>query len=352
MKLKVRFTDIPWDFNPLDNCYIHALKRRYDVEISDEPDLVFYSVFGKDFFSYPKSIRIFLANEPVIPNFNDCDYAVGWDSISFGKRYIRQPPLVGFGEESVYDLLHNRKDMRESALERRFCNFVYSNATNGIGAKLRIRFCQQLAEYNPIDCPGTVLNNMKAGVEPRYYQKNKYDAKRFNRDWARSKIEFLRNYKFTIAFENVSLPGWTTEKLIHPLIANSIPIYWGNPKASEFFNPKAFINCADYNWDLDAVVKRVIELDNDDEQYMEMLRQAPLKDSYPPDWEGELADFLSEIVETRESFPKNPMGYETISAQNLSGLCRSGRIGMRGILQTTADCLAGWLHYKIHGASG
>lgn len=348
MKIKVKFTDMPMDFDPLDNCYIHALQRRFTAEISDDPDIVFYSVFGRDFFSYPKSIRIFLANEPVIPNFNDCDYAVGWSDISFGNRYIRQPPLVGFGEESVYDLLQNRDETQESAFERKFCNFIYSNATNGFGAELRIRFCKQLAEYKHIDCPGPVLNNMKDGLEAKYHPKNKYDAKRFNRDWAKSKIEFLRRYRFTIAFENISLPGWTTEKLIHPLLARSIPIYWGNPKAAEFFNSRAFINCADYNWDLDAVMKRVIELDNDEEQYMEMLRQAPLKDSYPSDWEGELADFFSSIVANGERFPKNPMGYDTVTAQNLAGLCRAGNVGMWGILHTTGECLSGWLHYKLH----
>lgn len=347
MKVKIKFTDVPWDFDPWANCYIHALKKRYEVEISDAPDIVFYSVFGRDFFSYPDSIRIFLANEPVIPNFNDCDYAVGWSNLSFGKRYIRQPPLTGFGEISVYDQLHNRMELRESAFRRKFCNFIYSNASNGPGAEMRIRFCQKLAEYKRVDCPGPVLNNMRSELEPRYSPKSKYDVRNFNRAWAKSKIEFLHNYKFTIAFENISLPGWTTEKLIHPLIARSIPIYWGNKTLAEYFNPKAVINCADYGWDLDAVVRRVIELDNDEEQYMDMLSQNPLRGNYPRDWEEQLAGFLAEAVESSERFSKNPMGYETMSAQSLDGLCRTGKIGMWSILHTTAKCLSGWLQYKL-----
>ena len=66
MKIRVKFTDQPLGFDPQDNCYIRALRRRYDVELSDEPDLVFYSVFGTDFLNYPGSVRIFLANEPVL----------------------------------------------------------------------------------------------------------------------------------------------------------------------------------------------------------------------------------------------------------------------------------------------
>lgn len=352
MKIRIKFTDMPWDFDPLDNCYIHALKKRYEVEISDKPDFVFYSTFGREFFSYPNSIRIFLANEPVIPNFNDCDYALGWSQISFGKRYMRQPPMVGFGEKSVHTLLNSRQAAGESALKRKFCNFVYSNASNGPGAEARVDFCRKLANYKRVDCPGPVLNNMQSELEPRCCPQSKYDTHGFNRNWAESKVEFLRGYKFTIAFENISLPGWTTEKLIHPLIANSIPIYWGNPNVLEFFNPTAFISCADYNWDLDAVVRRVIELDNDDEQYMEMLRQTPLKKTYPADWEENLADFLTEIIEHGERFPKNPLGFETMTAQNLGGLCRAGKMGMRGILQTTAECFSGWLYYKAHRNRG
>ena len=37
--------------------------------------------------------------------------------------------------------------------------------------------------------------------------------------------------------------GYTTEKIFEPMIAQSIPIYWGNPRIGEDFNEKSFINC-------------------------------------------------------------------------------------------------------------
>lgn len=347
--IKIKFTDQPLGFDPENNCYVRALRKHHDVVFSDAPDLVFYSVFGTDFMKYPKSVRIFLGNEPIFPNFNDCDYAIGAANMTFGKRFFRQPPLTGYGEKLFWQEFSPKEEITQEAFDRSFCNFIYSNAQNGDGARFRIEFCERLAEYKRIDCPGQVLNNMSGGIEPRYYRKNGYSAKDFNEHWATSKIAFLRKYKFTIAFENISLAGWTTEKLIHPLMAHSIPIYWGNPDVAEYFNPKAFINCADYGNDIDAVVRAVIELDNDRERYMDMLCQPPLQETFPFDWEDSLTEFLDSVVEKGPCFyPKNPMGYTTVGAQDLGELSRTGKIGLKKILETAGRGVSGWLHYKLH----
>jgi len=43
------------------------------------------------------------------------------------------------------------------------------------------------------------------------------------------KIQFLKQYKFNIAFENASLPGYTTEKVRRGDAARCLPIYWAIP---------------------------------------------------------------------------------------------------------------------------
>lgn len=350
LNIRIRFTDQPPDFNPENNVYTRALQRIGAVEFCDHPDFVFYGAFGTQFLSYPDSVRIFLANEPVLPNFNDCDYAIGAMKLSFGERYFRQPPLLGFGEIDYEPMLRpDRRQIPENAVSRRFCNFVYANGNCGSGAVLRVQFCRRLSAYRRVDCPGTVLNNMSGAVHPRYEDKRARSRGLVGTEWAADKLAFLRNYKFTIAFENTSLPGFTTEKLLHPLMACSIPIYWGNPDVTEYFNPKAFINCHDYENDWDAVAARVRELDRDPEQYLEMLRRPPLQVNFPVEWEEELACFLSGIVRRgRCPFDKNPIGFATMGAQDLGGLCRSGKAGLCKILQNTADGLKGWLDYKIH----
>jgi alpha(1,3/1,4) fucosyltransferase len=89
------------------------------------------------------------------------------------------------------------------------------------------------------------------------------------------KLAFQRECKFSIAFENSSYPGYTTEKILHAFVADTIPIYWGNPLVHKDFNTKAFINCHDYN-NFDEVVDRVIEIDNNDELYLQYLKEPAL----------------------------------------------------------------------------
>lgn len=349
MKVKIKFVDQPLGFSPEDNCYVRALRKRFDVEFSQEPDVVFYGVFGTEFLNYPEAVRVFLATEPVIPNFNDCDYAIGTIPISFAKRYFRQMPMTNYGEDDYYKRLALEPSPPNHAAERSFCNFIYSNATNGNGARLRIEFCKKLQQYAPVDCPGRVLNNMSPDIiEKRYYGSAMASAKDFNTNWASSKLEFLRQYKFTIAFENVMMDGWTTEKLIHPLLVGSVPIYWGNPSVGEWFNTKAFVFLGDYGYDMDKAIARVKELDQDPQQYMEMLSQPVLTQGFRMHWEEELADFLERIVrQGKAPFEKNPMGYQTMGATDYETLCAEGKIGLRTILKKTGEGLSGWLHYKI-----
>lgn len=44
----------------------------------------------------------------------------------------------------------------------------------------------------------------------------------------RSKVSFLRKYKFSIAFENGSTDGYITEKVTNALEAGTVPIYFGS----------------------------------------------------------------------------------------------------------------------------
>jgi len=71
------------------------------------------------------------------------------------------------------------------------------------------------------------------------------DRNGFEDQWSRKRA-FQSQYKFTIAFENYSRRGYNTEKLLDPMVANSLPIYLGNPNIAEHFNPKSFINAHEY----------------------------------------------------------------------------------------------------------
>jgi len=247
-KIKIQFEDF-WHSNDLeeivDNPIYKILSKRYELVLSDNPDFLVYSCFGNNYLKY-NCIRIFYTGENVRPNFDECDYAFSFD-YPVTKRNYRLP---------LYKLYPEFDDIRGGGVDteavlsenRKFCNFVYSNDK----AKERIDFFTKLNNRKHVDSGGRVLNNIGRCVE--------------------NKVDFLRQYKFTIAFENTSYPGYTTEKIMQPFVANSIPIYWGDPLVSQDFNSKAFINCHDYG-SFDEVIDRVIEIDGNDELYKEYLSE-------------------------------------------------------------------------------
>jgi hypothetical protein len=97
--------------------------------------------------------------------------------------------------------------------------------------------------------------------------------------WER-RAEFLKLYKFYFAFENASVPGWTTEKIADGMHARAVPIYWGNPAIAEEFNPKSFLNYSDF-LNAEALIEKIIELDQDDAKYLEYLRQPYFHNNQP-----------------------------------------------------------------------
>jgi hypothetical protein len=79
------------------------------------------------------------------------------------------------------------------------------------------------------------------------------------------KQPFLENYKFTIAFENRSCPGYVTEKIVDPMIARSVPIYWGSPTLDRDFNPRSLVVATGRK--MSDVVDEIASLDCDDDAY-------------------------------------------------------------------------------------
>lgn len=368
--IKIKYVDMPTEFDFEDNWITNALRKRYNIQFVDQPDFLFYGPHDLTFLDYDNCVKIWVSGEPASPNFNECDYALGFDHIQFGDRYIRAAAGdcmgIGISSENDYrdfdESIQLRKPITEDFFNRKFCNFIYSNPTNGDGALSRVEFCKRLMKYKHVDCPGRVLNNMQNAIVPRYVSTGMdgFADVPTGDAWILGKLDFISQYKFTIAFENVFMDGYTTEKLLHPLQAYSIPIYWGNPSVVKDFNPKAFINCNDYDNDFDKVIQRVIELDNDKEQYLAMLRESPFQPDFDFHIKEKAEEFLFHIIEKgNHPYVKDPMGWSTgkrafyryvdaingMSIDTYINACKNGQVGMRSILR----CFEAWLRFKLYG---
>lgn len=269
--MKVKFVDWPYHSHE-DNTFLHLLKTRYEVEISENPDFIFYSDFGNQCLNYD-CIRIYYTPENLAPDFNLCDYAIGYHHILFEDRYLRFP---------IYGLFHYRKDY-ETALKKheftessianknKFCNFVYSNSNADC---CRDNFFKFLNSYKNIDSGGKYKNNVGGPVV--------------------NKLAFQQDYKFSIAFENSSMSGYTTEKIVQAFAARTIPIYWGDPVIDRYFNEKAYINVQKFG-SFEEVLEQIRIIDNNPTLFVRMMREPMLKNkdiSYE-----DLEEFLVNIFE-------------------------------------------------------
>ena len=107
------------------------------------------------------------------------------------------------------------------------CMFVSSM----INQSKRQEYLLELMKYLPIDSYGNWQNNRRLPGDNGY----------------RSKVELLKSYRFTIAFENAIGKDYVTEKFYEPLLSGSVPVYLGAPNINDFSpSSSAFINVQDY----------------------------------------------------------------------------------------------------------
>lgn len=240
--IKIAFSDFWLSFDPDQNYFTRLLGKKFNLDIRhniEEADYLIYSCFGQKHKNF-KGIKIFYTGESRWPNYSECDYA-----FTFYKketdRHCRLPYFLVSGEEIIPRLEANAT-LAPPDCSRLFCNFVYSNPR----CRIRNRFFYKLSRYKKVDSGGRFMNNIGGPVP--------------------DKMAFISRYKFTFAFENSASRGYLTEKILEPLLAGSLPIYWGDPDVGEEFNSRRFIHYRDFPSEK-ALINHIIDLDHNDELY-------------------------------------------------------------------------------------
>lgn len=169
----------------------------------------------------------------------------------FGFQFIHTNNLV--------DKLVNRSVI--TVIPKHFCCWIVTNGN----CEIRNKMFSKLSEYKKVHSYGTYLNNMGFSLKFPY--------------WSENYQKFMGNYKFVICFENRKFDSYITEKLINPFVSRSIPIYWGTDYVNKIFNPKSFLTLEDdTEKSFDKLIKKIIELDTNDELYLQMLNEPVISD--------------------------------------------------------------------------
>ena len=259
--LKLAFADFWPGFEATENYLYYLISKYYDVVIDRNPEYLIYSGFGNAHRGYACT-KIFWTGENLRADLNNCDYAFTSDHLDHPRHY--RLPLYAYyhdprnpGDPCHPERFTDPKPAVETLLARKkkFCCVLISNERPGE----RARFLERLSKYKRVDSGGRAFNNLGYVVPHTINGKS-------------GKLEFIKDYKFVLSFENASHPGYTTEKVFEPMAVHSIPVYWGNPLVGRDFNTRSFVNCHDYNNDEEAI-RRIIAIDRDESEYRAVMSE-------------------------------------------------------------------------------
>lgn len=260
------FCDFWPGFDPARNAFNDALIDIVRPACKGEtPDILIYSDFGQKHrkVAGDQTTKIHFSGENTPPDFSQCDYGIGCDYIDFGDRYLRFP-YYGLGLSSLDKALRPRSVESFLATRPNFCAYIASNA--GWAAPERRDFVRALHRLMPVVSAGRHLRNhtrldkivpMGTGTE--------------------RKLQFLDSFRFSIAFENSAHPGYTTEKILDAFRAGTVPIYWGDPRVTQEFNPDAIVDVRSYQ-SLEDAARAVIDLDSNPAELAEKLKAPVFRD--------------------------------------------------------------------------
>lgn len=245
----------------------------YDFRLSQNPDFLFYSNYNPVWnrpelpdVSWFKGTKIFIEGE-YMPWEKLKDS--GYDYITTGFN-INAPNHFRFGMPMKrmlfcgYDpekLLIKDGKVNMDFVKRektKFCNFLYSNDIPHRNSVMRYL----TKYYKKVDSAGGAANNVGYRIGNREGFNWSYDEKYL----------FIKDYKFTMAFENICHDRNYSEKLIDPMIMSSIPIYWGGYNIGDEFNRKSFINFHDYH-NAYELMAEINEIDTNDDKWETMLNE-------------------------------------------------------------------------------
>lgn len=275
-----------------------SINDRWDlVDCDINPDLVVihsseinYCGFYDQIFSLRKKwgekcFILWITGESVDCEFVGADYSISYKPDGpqnyYKIHWVNAKIISELVSASLPQVIIKNRDKPK----KYFCNFIYSKPERKRfpGVATRNEFCKLLSTYKKVDCAGRSLNNTDR-------------LKLMEQGGGNAKINFMSDYKFSIAFENQSREGYITEKIWDAYQAGTIPIYYGSNNITDFFNAKSFVNCHDYS-SFEEVIDRVIEIDNDPQLFNQYLNANPLSNnSRIYDFTGDKASIRSDTI--------------------------------------------------------
>jgi hypothetical protein len=141
-------------------------------------------------------------------------------------------------------------------IPQQFCSFIVSNPK----CKIRNEIFYRLNKYKKVNSMGGFENNMNGTISHPY--------------WSNEYLNIIGSHKFMICSENTKMETYSTEKIVNPYLARTIPIYWGTHNIKNIFNPDSMLFLEDESEEaIQLLINKIIELDTNDEKYLEFINR-------------------------------------------------------------------------------
>ena len=239
-------------YNNLINIILSIYSNFKIVEYIDENiDICIYT-YNDDIDLNNSYINILINGEKE-QKYKDSDIGIITTKECIYKNNIYFPQMFS----SLWERRHDYKKILNNTKEK-FCAYMYS-----YDLEYRVNIYNFVCKYKMVDSLGKSCNENFEGDRSIYNENETYN------DLAVIKYS---KYKFVLALENGIVDGYITEKLLNPLLANSIPIYAGPFDAFEIINKKRVIYVYDFT-DYYDLLEYVSKVDNNDTLYNSIIAE-------------------------------------------------------------------------------
>jgi hypothetical protein len=247
--------------NPVDvSFFIELFSKVFDTTIElgnlEDSDILLETVFDQKTFLFDKNWKYtFLFSGESRLN----QWSKYYNCVLYGEKNHANIINVPLFIPMIFCSFRFLENRTQNKMPSKDVCCVISNE-NG---RERNYFLQQLEKKVKIDYAGSYKNNVPK-IEDQYH--------------TQEFINKIADYKFIVTMENSRGETYITEKILHGFNAGIIPIYWGSPFVTDYFNENRFINVSDMNG-IDKKIEEICELLKNEEKYMEMVKQPVSKNS-------------------------------------------------------------------------
>lgn len=242
-----------------DNIFKKSKFKNFELTNDlNKANILFESLFtkGRSYLALKKwDLTIHYSGEPFTTR-NNYDIYLDSEYSSVEKKIVNIPLVIYyiFNRKCIDIFFNNFKLKTYEDIPKKFCCFIVSNVKSPVRNKVFI----QLNKYKKIESWGNHYNNMGKVLSTDY--------------WSPEFINFLSEYKFALYFENTKKGTYITEKIVNPLLANIIPLYWGSDHIKEIFNVNSFLYLEDGSDEsIKEFIDLIISIDNNDDEYLKIV---------------------------------------------------------------------------------